>query len=100
MDLFGHSRVHCRNGVIEEIDIGVGVEGPRQRKTRLLTARKRDPSLTHHCPVALLQDLEVLGQARQPHCFLVLRLFEGSAEQNVAAHGVREDYCLLLHVGY
>jgi hypothetical protein len=52
-------RVHRTQDIVEEQDIGIGVECPRESDTRFLPSGKSASSLADHCLIAFGQDLKI-----------------------------------------
>ena len=99
-DLLGHLAVHCRQRIVEQVNVGLRVECPRQPDPGLLAARERDALLAHQRVLAVLEQLEVAQQtARLDHFGVALRV-EGSPEKDVLADGPGEDHQILLAVAH
>lgn len=67
VDFPGHFGVDCRDRVVEDEDVRVGVESPCECESRLLSSRQRDALLTHDGLVAVFQNLEVRSQTGLVH---------------------------------
>mmetsp|Transcript_12047 Transcript_12047/g.36285 ORF Transcript_12047/g.36285 Transcript_12047/m.36285 type:complete len:275 (-) Transcript_12047:1276-2100(-) len=81
-----HVRVHRRQNVIQQIHVGVGVEGSRESDALLLAARNVEPLFADLGVVAVFEFPEVLAQRRAVHGVVVLFAVERRAEQDVLPH--------------
>jgi hypothetical protein len=61
-DVLAHLSVNGAQGVIQEVHIGIHVDGARKTYARLLPARQGHTTLSNLCLVAVRQPGEILTQ--------------------------------------
>jgi hypothetical protein len=91
-----HFRVHCRKGIIQQIDVCIGVEGAGQSQPGSLASRESHSPLANHCLVPLRQQLQIISEAGHCESLLIFLGFEGTSEEKVTFNRVREDHRFLL----
>ena len=52
-EVSGNSCVHCTEGIVQEVDIGIVVEDPCQVYPRLLPPTQGHTSLSHQCQITI-----------------------------------------------
>ena len=60
-EVSGNSCVHCAEGIIQEVDIGIVVEDPCQVYPRLLPSTQGHASLSHQCQITIHKLSNILG---------------------------------------
>ena len=60
-EVSGNSCVHCAEGIIQEVDIGVVVEDPCQVYPRLLPSTQGHASLSHQRQITIHKLSNILG---------------------------------------
>ena len=98
-DVLADLGVHRGEGVVQQVDVHVGVQGPRQVHPLLLAARQGDAPLPDLGHVALGHGLEVGCEGTGLDDLLVPGLLHGAAHQDVVPQGGVEDPGLLGHEG-
>ena len=46
-DVLSHMSIYCTQGIVQEVDVTIGIERPRQADTLFLTAAQVDSSLSN-----------------------------------------------------
>lgn len=93
-------RVHGGEGVVQQINVSVFVDRPRQIDPGTLAAAEIHPPLAHDGAVAVRKRVDVRSHLADSDHLLVPRLVHRLAEQDVLLHGGREDPRLLADVVY
>ena len=60
-EVSGNSCVHCAEGIIQEVDIGIVVEDPCQVYPRLLPSTQGHASLSHQRQITIHKLSNILG---------------------------------------
>ena len=81
-------RVQCRQGVVQQQDVGLCIEGAGQSDPLLLTAGEAGAELTHQGPIPVAQQSQIRGEGAGTEHPVVALLVPGLAEQNVVADAV------------
>ncbi len=94
------ARVHRRQRVVQQRDVGPGVRRARERQPRLLPARQVQAALAQLAAVAGGQRRQVVLQCARGHDAGVPPRVPGRAEHDVVADGARHDPGHLRAVGH
>lgn len=93
-------RVHGGEGIVQQIDVGVLVDRPRQVDSGTLAAAEIHPPFAHDGAVAVGKRVDVRSHLADSDHLLVPRLVHRLTEQDVLPHGGHEDPRLLADVVY
>ena len=97
--IFGHFSVNGWDGVIKEVYVSITVESPGEGEPGFLSSWERDTPLPHDSLIFLGEDLEIVLEAWQHNCPIVLGLVEHPAKDDIALDCIREEDWLLLDIG-
>jgi hypothetical protein len=78
-----HFRVHCGKGIIQQIDVCIGVEGAGHSQPGSLASRESYSPLANHCLVPLRQQLQIINEAGHCEGFLICLGLKGTSKEKV-----------------
>jgi hypothetical protein len=88
VDFSSNLRVNGRDGIVEDEDIRISVEGSSKSKPSFLPSREGDSFLSNDRLVPVLQDFKISCKAGLVDYSVVKLLFLGQSEEDVVVHCV------------